>query len=98
LLELHSFPTRRSSDLLSKRGIAFRFFCISALSDQILYRKSSELAQRFAERDRGRERDIERAQARPHRDHQTRVRGRVHVVRHARSEEHTSELQSRENL
>src|SRR5690606_41604440 len=77
---LHSFPTRRSSDLLAglQRGqeIARRFLAHPLELDQLL------LSERVQVGDVGDQALL----------HQRRREGR------ARSEEHTSELQSRENL
>src|SRR5690606_41848919 len=78
----HSFPTRRSSDLLSppERGLA---------------RQSAVSARRLERRRAGEDADLLHHGSRPGDGGNRRARDAVGC---RRSEEHTSELQSRENL
>src|SRR5690606_41458344 len=78
--DLHSFPTRRSSDLRAEGVHALRRLFGR---DALLLHERNELAKRIAA---GRDREV----------HQVERFGAEDRLQ--RSEEHTSELQSRENL
>src|SRR5207302_4915253 len=95
-LDLHPFPTRRSSDL-ARHGYKFSF----AANSQVC----AQLMSTFAERaglGEGREFDhLGRVRVPEFDEFRIRVTlwsGRCGTVLADRSEEHTSELQSRENL
>src|SRR5690606_39424318 len=80
--DLHSFPTRRSSDLHQSVGRNWGWYCCSRRWPPPV-------------------RAMEAASPRPHRRGAATPsprRRRVHLSPRIRSEEHTSELQSRENL
>src|SRR5690606_40670506 len=85
LVVLHSFPTRRSSDLLERHR---RFFLIDeSIKGQLAMERPK--GWNDAEAGDGTDSQGGAGQGDDHRDRPRRV---------ARSEEHTSELQSRENL
>src|SRR5690606_40235907 len=86
---LHSFPTRRSSDLnMTVAG--------HLLKDYLFYGEADEMAE--IKNGEGKTIKLDGDHLAAYRDEE----GRLHIVSgictHMRSEEHTSELQSRENL
>src|SRR5690606_41931724 len=85
--DLHPFPTRRSSDLFMIRQLAQALLHVGAdplcIADQIVLLDDPEVFERDSRRNRMATGGIAMAE-------------RADAV--ARSEEHTSELQSRENL
>src|SRR5690606_41696809 len=82
-LDLHSFPTRRSSDLVKKgkmlkRNMRREYLTEEELTDHLRLEGIDDVAEvkaAYVEGD-----------------------GKISVIARRRSEEHTSELQSRENL
>src|SRR5206468_12713136 len=87
LPHLHSFPTRRSSDLPHGR-IDVLVRCVGDASSHVVRRWSHRTDPDFVRRIAAEEREVaERAEE-----------IRFRRVREARSEEHTSELQSRSDL
>src|SRR5690606_41437079 len=81
----HSFPTRRSSDLRPPRGV------------ELLHEPEEPVQRRLQEAVGGLREGQEAAQRRQAAD-QRPDGSHLHRHPHVRSEEHTSELQSRENL
>src|SRR5207302_7596054 len=94
---LHSFPTRRSSDLtscrMSKRATSL--FFVVVVHHKACMNDSGNPAQQGQEDAQKKTCDPSGHQYRQRREHHTE---KIPQRFHFRSEEHTSELQSRENL
>src|SRR5690606_41373359 len=95
LAPLHSFPTRRSSDLGSFTGAAGRLEMSAVMVGKYIALLESQLGTRLLERNTRRQSLTDAG--RVYFDEAKRVLEQVSIAE-SRSEEHTSELQSRENL
>src|SRR5690606_42032741 len=94
-LNLHSFPTRRSSDLLKSYASRLRLYYLSTHLEEMVHKAQENKPSYLEFIVQILESEVIN---RDTRDYERRLSAAHLPSRHDRSEEHTSELQSRENL